>query len=285
MWELVKALNRANDSYFNSDKGLLSESEYDEAFNELVKKEIELNYIYPNSPTKVEGFKVLSEFKKLNDIYLPKKIKSVSGEVKNLKEFLGDREYISTPILDGVEAIIEYKNGNLYRAYTLDGIDITEHIKVMLNIPLRLYEEVDLTVTGTIVMKYGDMEHYNSVQKEENKLEHNLAAVKIALSSLDTKLVKDFSLRFYANDCLEIECDTYVEKLKNIASLGLGVVFTQKASDNLAQNMYYLNQFSFKYNYPIIGVRFIFNNLNDSNNMYGEDYLNNKVEYGYVIEN
>ena len=65
MKQLIESLNHYRDCYYNHDKSLVSDTEYDNLFDELAKLEIQTGIVYPDSPTQSVGYKVQSGFKKV----------------------------------------------------------------------------------------------------------------------------------------------------------------------------------------------------------------------------
>ena len=64
MKTLVDTLNEANNAYYNEDKEIMSNYEYDKLYDELLKLEIENDYVLDNSPIKNFGFEAKSKLRK-----------------------------------------------------------------------------------------------------------------------------------------------------------------------------------------------------------------------------
>ena len=62
--ELVKELNKYSYEYYTLDNPSVTDKQYDEKYDELLKLEKETNYVLQNSPTKTIGNKTLEVFKK-----------------------------------------------------------------------------------------------------------------------------------------------------------------------------------------------------------------------------
>ena len=59
--ELIKILNEANKAYYQEDREIMSNLEYDTLYDELVALEKETDTVYANSPTVQVGYELLSD--------------------------------------------------------------------------------------------------------------------------------------------------------------------------------------------------------------------------------
>ena len=62
--ELVQKLNEASKAYYQEDREIMSNLEYDRLYDELVKLEQETKVILANSPTVQVGYQALDELPK-----------------------------------------------------------------------------------------------------------------------------------------------------------------------------------------------------------------------------
>lgn len=251
---LKELLGRYSYEYHVLDNPSVSDAVYDSLFAEL--KKIEADYpetITPDSPTQRVGNKLLSGFKKvkhssrmlsLNDVFSHEDIldwlKRIDGLLPNMKH-----EFFTDIKMDGLACSITYNNGVFEKAITRGdgfiGEDVTENVRTIKNIPLKLIKnkgfEKFLTgrteIRGEIVMLKKDFEKLNQQRKSTGEPEfanpRNLAAGTIR--QLDPKLVAERPLHFRAYDILrdnpdEIPTNSYAyEAIKNI-----GLVCNQQAS-------------------------------------------------------
>lgn len=261
MNELVKLLNRANDSYYNSGTPIMTDKEYDDLYDLLIKMENESGITLANSPTRCVGFPIVDSLDIVKHNIPLRSLKKVKGEIKNVVKWIGTDEYCAMLKLDGCTMKVEYINGKLHRASTrgngYEGKDITEHAKAMINLPHSLNKEIDLTVIGEVIIKNGDFAHYNAVQSEENKLKNNRNAVAGTLAALDTSKVRERSLRFYAFDCIEdLGVETHTDKLRELGKLGLHIVIAQNDKDgaNIGSSISFLSSVAEMKGFPIDGI-------------------------------
>ena len=99
MKELINVLNNASRAYYQEDREIMSDHEYDKLYDELVKLEKESGIVYGGSPTQRVGYTVLSSLQKVkHDSPILSLDKTKSPE--KLAEWLGDREGIISWKLD-----------------------------------------------------------------------------------------------------------------------------------------------------------------------------------------
>ena len=202
MNELVTLLNRYATEYYTSDNPLVSDSEYDRLYRELV----ELEAAYPDqvladSPTHRVGGKVLDGFEKyshqyplysLQDAFSREELEAFDARVR--KE-LPHPTYICELKIDGLSISLTYEKGILVVGATRGdgsiGENITENLKRVKDIPLTLPEELDITVRGECYMPRASFDQVNQARQENGEPEfanpRNAAAG--TLRQLDTAVV------------------------------------------------------------------------------------------------
>jgi len=164
--QLKETINYHNHLYYVLDSPEISDYEYDMLLRKL--KEIEEknpDLITPDSPTQRVGGTPLSQFntvihnvpmESLNDVFnkdelfeFDKRVIAALGK--------GNFEYVVEPKIDGLSVSLEYSNGILTRGSTRgDGIrgeDVTQNLKTINSIPLKLKESIPfLEVRGEVFM-------------------------------------------------------------------------------------------------------------------------------------
>lgn len=176
--KLRTLLHQYNYEYHVLDKPSVSDYEYDQLFNELVQLESEHpEYFDKNSPTQKVGGAILDKFEK-HEHALPMYSLGNAFSAEDLEQFhqriikvVQKPEYVVEMKIDGLAISLEYENGLLERATTrgngLVGEDVTNNIRVIDSIPLRLNKPVDLTVRGEVFMPYDSFAKLNA-EREEN---------------------------------------------------------------------------------------------------------------------
>jgi DNA ligase (NAD+) len=178
---LTDQLNQANYNYYNLSKTDLSDSQYDALLKELSvleKKYPEYKLSYsPN--LKIGGF-LSPKFKKAEHIVPMLSLSNVFN-FDELKLFCNRLLKINIPFcfiiepkIDGVAISLKYEKGILVQALTRGngyfGELITENVRTIKNIPLKIKEEIDLEVRGEILFDHDSFEQLNKEQKEKNKI-------------------------------------------------------------------------------------------------------------------
>jgi DNA ligase (NAD+) len=138
------------------------------------------------------NFEDLENWEKRNRNFLEKE----AGALRAPASF----QYFCELKIDGLKIILEYKKGILKNAATRGdgkvGEDVTENIKTIQSIPLKLNQEIDIIVEGEVYISKKNFEEVN--QKQEKKGEEkyanprNLAAG--TLRQLDPKVVAERKL-------------------------------------------------------------------------------------------
>lgn len=234
--ELVKArehaeslrrdLEKWNYEYYVLDNPSVPDSEYDKTFRELV--EIETKYPSlktPNSPTVRVGGQARSDLKKIThavpmlSIHTETDFEASGAQAfdERIKKALtlpeGEEvEYDVELKFDGLAINLRYEHGELVSAATRgDGVvgeDVTDNVKTIRTIPLRLQDKVPeiLEVRGEVIMHKADFERINDEQRLEGlkPFVNPRNAAAGFLRQLDPKVTARRKLSFYAYGLGEI---------------------------------------------------------------------------------
>ena len=202
MLELVKLLNQYAHEYYTTDNPSISDSEYDKLYHELLDLEKQYpEFIQPDSPTHRVGGKVLEGFEKyqhqyplysLQDAFSREELDVFDARIR--KDF-PDVSYLCELKIDGLSVSLMYEKGILVAGATRGdgsvGENITENLKRVKDIPLKLPSEVDMTVRGECYMPRSSFDAVNQLRQENGEPEfanpRNAAAG--TLRQLDTAIV------------------------------------------------------------------------------------------------
>lgn len=245
--ELRELINRYSYEYHVNDAPSVSDAVYDSLFGEL--KQLESEYpalITTDSPTQRVGNELKGGFQKarhsarmlsLNDVF---DVEDVRAWVTRMDKLLPGsmHEFFADVKMDGLACALVYQDGILVQAITRGdsyvGEDVTNNVRTIKNVPLRLYEQKGYEqfldgrteVRGEIVMLKKDFEKLNQRQRERGEPEfknpRNLAAGTIR--QLDPKLVAARPLTFIAYDLLRDNPDeipTHMTAYKTISAIGI----------------------------------------------------------------
>ena len=201
--ELTEELLHHCHLYYVLDKPVLSDSKYDEMYDELFKLEEEANFYLTNSPTrKVQG-SVLECFQKVEHSK-PMLSAAKTKDINEIKKFLGNNEFYVSYKLDGLTLCTRYSNGHFVQAITrgtgLIGEDVTEQAKMISNLPMHIPYDGELELRGECVVSWDNFNKINETL--ENKYSHprNLAAG--SLRNLDTNITRERNLSYIVFECV-----------------------------------------------------------------------------------
>ena len=202
MKELIHDLNRASDSYYGSGTTLMSDAEFDSKLLELKQLEEEANTVFPNSPVNRVGGAVLKSLIKVKH-ETPMLSLDKCHSVEEIKKFATGHDIVASIKLDGISCRLIYQDGELIGAESrgngTEGNDILQHVKQFMNVPLRINKKGKYVIDGEALIKLDDFEEINKNGGYKNS--RNLTAG--TLSSLDTSVVKDRKLSWYAWEVVE----------------------------------------------------------------------------------
>ncbi|MBR5991191.1 MAG: NAD-dependent DNA ligase LigA, partial [Clostridia bacterium] len=162
--ELRRVLNYHSNRYYNDDDPEIEDFEYDALSNELKRLEaLYPEFVTPDSPTQKVGGRAASLFTPVTHTVRMESLQDAFS-FEELDAF-GERTavaaqrggYVVEPKIDGLSVSLEYRNGIFERGSTRGdgdvGEDITENLKTIKSIPMKLSEPVPfIEVRGEVYM-------------------------------------------------------------------------------------------------------------------------------------
>lgn len=263
---LKKTVERHRHLYHTFDKPEIS----DEVYDSLVKELENLEKKYPqlkteDSPTERIGGEPLKEFVKVkheskqwsfDDVFNFDELKKWDEKVKNFirkatagsEQWSHDQvenekvEYCCELKIDGLKIILTYKDGELVRGATRGdgtvGEDVTNNVKTIDSVPLKLKDKISITVVGEAWIGKRDLEKINKErQKKEEELyanTRNLAAG--AMRQLDPKMARARKLNSFIYDIDIISGkrpESQIKELELLEKLGFEINPNYTVLDNL----------------------------------------------------
>ena len=213
--ELSKILEDYNYQYYVLDEPSVPDAEYDRIFQELLALETKHpEFSLANSPTKKVGGVALSKFDQVSHEIPMLSLDNVF-ESNALIDFLNRANskadqlpvtFCIEPKLDGLAASIIYENGILIQAGTRGdgqtGENVTENVKTIKNIPLKLRGEgipARLEVRGEVFMLKAGFDKLNKKLESagEKTFVNPRNAAAGSLRQLDSKIAASRPLAFY----------------------------------------------------------------------------------------
>lgn len=263
MKELIKQLNEASDAYYNRNKPLMSDKEWDTLFDELKNLEVKSGIVLANSPTQKVGYEVKSELRKVKHNH-PMLSLDKTKEVKDLYKFLGDRLGILMLKMDGLTGSLRYVDGKLVSAETRGngdvGEDILHNAKVVENMPLEIDCKDELIVDGEFIITTDDFESINAKLSGDNKYKNPRNLASGSIRQLDSSIAAKRHLKFIAWKLIKGSSDTnsHIVNLIWLKNLGFDTVPAVGIGNNveseLEKNIEHLKKVSIAEHYPIDGM-------------------------------
>ena len=278
---LKDEINRANYLYYVEDNPSISDFEYDRMFAEL--KDLENQnplLITPDSPTQRVG--------SISEKFLPYKHKYRLYSLDNTYEYdeLGiwydkivkeysEQELVCELKIDGLAIALTYENGIFVRGVTrgdgVTGEDITNNLKTIKAIPLKLFEPVSVEVRGEIYMPKSSFEKLNeeNLQKGEKLFANPRNAASGSIRQLDSKVTakRDLSMFCYtaifAND-IENPPKSHYDSIMYLKKLGFKTNPNVRLCKNAKEAIAYCQEWDekrFALDYATDGVVIKVNNL------------------------
>lgn len=256
MQELEQLLNRYNQEYYENDEPSVPDAEYDRLFRELKTLETE----HPDlksaqSPTMKVGGKPLGQFRSvqhevpmlsLDNAFSVDEFEAFSKRVEQRLDTNQTVTFCCEPKLDGAAVSLLYENGLLVRGATRgdgqSGEDITENVKTIRNVPLKLSGNVPerLEVRGEVVMPLGAFERFNEQARlrDEKVFANPRNAAAGSLRQLDSRVTAKRPLHFYAyslgliSETTQLP-DSHHQRLLQLKEWGLPVNIEIKTVDSV----------------------------------------------------
>ena len=234
-------LKKYSDAYYNENKSLISDYEYDKLLKELEELEKKYpEYASENSPTQNVGASVReNKFKKVEHVHPMLSLANSynSGEVldfiERIKKRIGNEQelkYCLEVKLDGLSISLTYEQGKLVRAVTRGdgyiGEDVTENIMQIESVVKELPQAIDMEIRGEVVLPLENFEKLNAAryEKGEELFANPRNAASGTLRQLDSRIVKERGLDAYFYFLVEAEklgIKSHSESIKFLESLGI----------------------------------------------------------------
>lgn len=216
--ELVDKLNEYSKAYYVLDAPKISDKEYDELYDELLRLEEQSGIILPDSPTQRVGGDPLPCFEPHTHIHRLWSLEKVrtredlidwGRRVERIAESqqLPKVKYALEYKFDGLTINLTYEGGRLITGATrgngIVGEDITPQIKTIRTVPLTIPFKGKMEVQGECYMKLSVLEEINKTTDEKLKNARNAAAG--ALRNLDPRITAKRRLDCYCYNVGYIE--------------------------------------------------------------------------------
>lgn len=232
MKELVLKLNEASRAYYQEDRELMSNREYDALYDELQMLEKETGITLAGSPTVTVGYEVLSELEKVaHESPMLSLDKTKSPEA--LRDWLGDQKGMLSWKMDGLTVVLTYQNGELERAVTRGngtiGEVITNNAKVFRNLPSKIPFFGELVLRGEAVIRYSDFQRMNeNIENVDARYKNPRNLCSGSVRQLNNEITAQRNVFFFAFTLVSAQgkelSNSVEENMKWLSSLGFDIV-------------------------------------------------------------
>lgn len=202
MKELAEILQNASKAYYQEDREIMSNREYDELYDELVRLEEESGTVLTGSPTVTVGYEAVDELPK-EAHESPMLSLDKTKEREALRSFIGDRKTLLSWKMDGLTIVLTYRDGELYKAVTrgngVIGEVVTNNARVFDNIPLKIPYKGELILRGEAIITYSEFEKINrQIEDVDAKYKNPRNLCSGSVRQLNNQITANRHVRFYA---------------------------------------------------------------------------------------
>ena len=242
--ELRQKLSYHAKLYYVYDAPEISDYEYDRLYAELLSLEsAHPEYDDPESPTHRVGGKPLDKFNKVNHSSVMNSLSDVfsfeelTSFTDGVMQSIGEAEYSVEPKIDGLSVSLTYEKGVFVQGATRGdgnvGEDVTQNLKTIFSIPMKLTEPLDLCVRGEVYMP---REVFHRINASREKLGQTLLAnprnaAAGSLRQLDPSVTASRALSIFIFNLQSgsvysdgREVSSHTETLDRLAELGFTVI-------------------------------------------------------------
>jgi len=180
MAELIAIIEKANEDYHTKDTPTLSDAAYDQFMAELVSLESKYpEFKVDHSPTSRIGGIVLDGFNKvthqvpmmsLANVFSESELRSFDERIAKITD---GYTFVTELKIDGLAVSLLYEEGVFVRAATRGngtvGEDVTNNVRTIKSLPLRLNEPITIEVRGEIYMPHKSFNQVNEERITQNE--------------------------------------------------------------------------------------------------------------------
>ena len=275
----INEIKKYNQAYFDYDKPLISDKDYDSIKQEIFEFEKKYTYLRnKNSPSNILGYAASNKFRKTKHL---KPMLSLSNAFKkdDMKDFLSkisnflnskdlDTEFSSEPKIDGISASLTYNRGLLTKGLSRgDGIigeDILQNLMTISEIPKKINDKnvpETLEIRGEVYIGKKDFETIR------DNFANPRNAAGGSLRQKDSKKTAKIPLKYFAYGFGVVEpmiFKTQSEFIKKIEQWGFSVNPNNKVVkglDQIEQQHKFIEEARSSFDYDLDGLVYKVNSL------------------------
>ena len=250
--KLREIINEHNHNYYNLDKNLISDFDYDKLLNELINLESKYpEYFDENSPSNRVGGGLSDKFSSeshiyqmysLDNTYSNEELESWYARVSKILD-AKDFEFCCELKYDGASVNLLYENGKLLRALTrgdgTQGDNITNNIKTIRSVPINVDNSFlkKFEIRGEIIILNDSFKQLNLKREELGepifKNPRNTASGSIKLLDSNEVARRPLQCFLYSIVSDEVKMKSHSELLNIARDMGFNVPKYEKVVDGL----------------------------------------------------
>ena len=270
MKELGEKLREASRAYYQEDREIMSNVEYDALYDTLSALEKETGIVLADSPTVNVGYEAVEQLPK-EEHERPMLSLDKTKEREALREFIGEHPTLLSWKLDGLTIVLTYENGELIKAVTrgngIVGEVITNNARVFKNIPLKISFKGRLVLRGEAIITYSDFEKINeTIGDADAKYKNPRNLCSGSVRQLNNEITAKRNVRFYAFSLVSAEGVDFQNsrevQFQWLNAQGFDVVEYRKVTaDTLDEAMDYFAEAVTKNDFPSDGLVALYDNI------------------------
>ena len=229
--KLTNELNYASNEYYNNNRSVMSDKEWDEKFSLLKKWEDETGIQFVDSPTNNVGYIVKSELETVKHTH-PMLSLDKTKDIEEFKAFTKNKPCVLMWKADGLTCTLRYVDGILVGAETRgdgeEGEDVLHTVKTIRNVPQKIpTTEHIVEIDGEVVIDKSEFNRINLELKHQElkpyKHPRNLASG--TLRQLNSEIAAQRRMQFVAwAGITGFNSNSHREILNQIKSLGFKTI-------------------------------------------------------------
>lgn len=211
--ELIRIINEAGKAYYQEDREIMSNLEYDRLYDELLELEKQTGTVLANSPTVHVGYEAVNELPK-EAHESPMLSLDKTKDVEVLREFIGNQKCLLSWKMDGLTIVLTYRDGSLEKAVTRGngtiGEVVTNNARVFENIPLKIPFQGELVLRGEAIITYSDFERINEeIEDVDAKYKNPRNLCSGSVRQLNNEITANRHVRFMAFTLVRAEGEDF----------------------------------------------------------------------------
>lgn len=270
MKELSSILHDASRAYYQEDREIMSNYEYDALYDELVRLEQETGTVLAGSPTVEVGYESLESLEKERH-ESPMLSLGKTKDRAELAAFAGEHDVLVSWKLDGLTVVLTYQNGSLIKGVTRGngeiGEVITNNVKVFRNVPHTIPFKGDLIIRGEAVISYSDFNQINQeIEDIDAKYKNPRNLCSGSVRQLNNEITARRNVYFYAFSLVMAEgfdaCNSHEQEFIWLKTLGFDVVEYKKTTEaGMAETISYFEEKIKTFDIPSDGLVVLYDNI------------------------